>query len=181
MLSCITCSSSCMVSSHAQREADISHWGGVSCSLTWAPPPQLAATSRRRRPSVCVLWGRTVGGLGVSKRERREEGGSRGQILPDLLSLSVCPQLRAGTARSALPVDSQFFIRVAGVGTSTAERRAWRQAAPTQAYLSGNHLNPARDQDSRSSLTSRSAPRPWSRSQQGVPPTRGRTCGGRAT
>ena len=62
----------CMVSSHAQREADISHWGGVS----WLLPLQLAATSRRRRPSVCVLWGRTVGGLGVSKRERREEGGS---------------------------------------------------------------------------------------------------------
>ena len=140
-------------------------------TLVGSPPPACSYIA------ACVC----CGGVQSAVWGSAGEGGGRsglveGKQRSDLPFLSVCPQLRAGTARSALPADDQIFK--SGWGTTTAERRASRQAAPTQAYLSGYPLSPARDQDECSSPTTRSAPRPWSHSQLGVPPLGAAPMGG---
>ena len=66
-------------------------------------------TSLQLHRGACVLWWCTAGGLGVGRRERREERLVEGKQCSDLPSLSVCPQLRAGTARSTLSADNQIF------------------------------------------------------------------------
>ena len=114
------------------EETDTSHWG-VSVDHSRGLPP----TSLQLHRGVGVLWWCTAGGLGVGRRGRREERLVEGKQCSDLPFLSVCPQLRAGTAHSTLSTDNQIFK--SGWGTTTAERRASRQAAPTQAYLSGYH------------------------------------------
>ena len=117
---CCTATASCWVFLHMHsEETNIGHRGGVSWSLPWAPPHQPAATSRR----VCVVWCK-AGGLGVGRRRRREEWPVEGKQCSDLPFLSVCPQLRAGTARSTRPADDQIFR--SGWSTTAAERRASR-------------------------------------------------------
>ena len=107
--------------------------GGGSVGHFRGLPP----TSLQLHRGACVLWWCTVGGRGVDRRGRREGRLVEGKQRSDLPFLSVCPQLRAGTARSALPADNQMFK--SGWGTTTVERRASRKAAPTRAYLSGYH------------------------------------------
>jgi len=148
--------------------------GGVSVGHFRGLPP----TSLQLHRGVCVLWWCTAGGRGVDRRGRREGRLVEGKQRSDLPFLSVCPQLRAGTARSALPADDQIFR--SGWSTTTAERRASRKAAPTRAYLSGYH-QVLHEIKMSALIHDQSSTQARSHSQLGVPPTRGRTCGRRAT